>query len=287
MHRFTAFGSAGLLAAHLAVGFAQNSTVECAKGLKMFVSRGTDEDMGFGVTGALVNAIAQQIEGSDSVYIAYPATDGNPSYFDSAANGTGLIKEAVTEYAQACPNSKMALFGYSQGGQITTNAMCGQPPVWATYGGVGGGDLEKIIEFSKPLPTNATKNVVSVVVFGDTTHRDDAPYNHGNSTGQGIFWRADISSCEALGDRIRSYCSAGDPFCDVGDLVIPRTHLTYIQDYGVEVAAYVVEQFESGDDAVESSSESTPTPVPENFATGMMPKPVLAMAVCLLTAMVM
>lgn len=124
------------------------------------------------------------------------------------------------------------------------------------------------------------------MLFGDTTHRSDAPYNHGNSTGQGIFWRADISTCEALGDRIRSYCTAGDPFCDVGDLVIPLTHRTYIEDYGEEVAAYIIGQFESGDDAAESSSESTPTPVPENSGTETKPETAIAMAVFLFTAMV-
>lgn len=88
--------------------------------------------------------------------------------------------------------------------------------------------------------------MVSVVLFGDPTHRDDAPYNYGNSTGSGDFWRHDISPCEALGSRIRSYCDAGDPFCDVNYEPDIYTHLKYIERYGVEVAQFVVGQYNNG-----------------------------------------
>lgn len=112
MRGFTHITFAGLLAA--GISSAQNSTVECASGLKMFVSRGTDEDMGLGVTEALVEVIASQIEGSEYTAIEYPASGENPSYFESVANGTQLVRRAVTSYAEACPDGKMALFGYSQ-----------------------------------------------------------------------------------------------------------------------------------------------------------------------------
>lgn len=51
-----------------------------------------------------------------------------------------------------------------------------------------------------------------------------------------------------MGSRIRSYCTAGDPFCDVGNPVNAdaEAHLTYVEDYGEEVVAYVVEQYRNG-----------------------------------------
>lgn len=100
--------------ATVSLSLAQNSTVRCAPGLKMFVSRGTGEDMGLGVTEALVEVIASQINGSDYEAIEYPASFDNPSYFVSVSNGTGLVRSALTEYVEACPDSKIALFGYSQ-----------------------------------------------------------------------------------------------------------------------------------------------------------------------------
>lgn len=92
----------------------RNATAQCAEGLKMFVSRGTGEPMGLGVTEALVDAIAEQINGSDIEAIEYPASWEDPMYFYSVANGTTLVKEAINNYAMACPESKMAFFGYSQ-----------------------------------------------------------------------------------------------------------------------------------------------------------------------------
>jgi spore maturation protein SpmB len=80
----------------------------------MFVSRGTGEVMGAGATGALVDVIAEQINGSDIEAIEYPASMEDPLYFLSVANGTALVKEAITTYAAACPGSKVAVFGYSQ-----------------------------------------------------------------------------------------------------------------------------------------------------------------------------
>lgn len=48
-----------------------------------------------------------------------------------------------------------------------------------------------------------------------------------------------------MGSRIRSYCTAGDPICDVGNPINTdaEAHLTYVDDYGEEVIAYVVEQY--------------------------------------------
>ncbi|KAF4968609.1 hypothetical protein FSARC_4033 [Fusarium sarcochroum] len=266
------FVSAALLATSLVS--AQNPTTKCYD-LKMFVSRGTGENATYyGVTETLVKGIKRKIDGSDYEAIKYPATDDNPNYFASAANGTRLLKEAMRNYTEACPDSKIALFGYSQGAQITSNIVCGSPAVWAAYGGFAdvNAQFDEIIDFASPLPQEDFKNVISVVLFGDTTHRDDAPYNYGNSTGSGIFWRSDISGCKGLGSRIRSYCTAGDPFCDVGKYVNLNAHIKYIEDYGDEVAEYVVDQYKSGGNSSENSTDSpSSTPVPESVGTNIIP----------------
>lgn len=90
---------------------------------------------------------------------------------------------------------------------------------------------------------------MAVVLFGDTTHRSESSYNRGDSTGSGIFWRADADACEGYGDRIRSYCTAGDPFCDVGPNINATAHLTYVADYGEEVTDFVVAQYKNGGEA--------------------------------------
>lgn len=102
--------------------------------------------------------------------------------------------------------------------------------------------------------------MVSVVLFGDPSHRGDAKYNHGNSTGSGIFWRHDISACEAMGSRVRSYCDSGDPYCSVGPEVDASTHVTYLQRHSLEIARFVVDQYNNGGVLNESdAANSLPT----------------------------
>lgn len=105
--------ASGIIAAAAAVK-AQNSTVVCAEGLKMFVSRGTSETMGYGITESLVDTIADRIEASNAEAILYPASVADPNYFTSVGLGTIMVKEKMTAYARECPDSKMAWFGYSQ-----------------------------------------------------------------------------------------------------------------------------------------------------------------------------
>lgn len=181
MHSFTLLMAATLLAVTGVLG--QNLTVQCAEGLKMFVSRGTGEPMGLGATEVLVDVIAEQINGSDIEAINYPATEDDPVYFVSVANGTTLVKQAITNYATACPGSKMAVFGYSQvrdsrnliistlayhivqGAQITTNTFCGTPPIWAAYA-VPTAGIPGIMAFAQPLPVNITENgKLSLIIF--------------------------------------------------------------------------------------------------------------------------
>lgn len=173
MYPATLLMTAALLAAIGVSG--QNATIECAEGLKMFVSRGTGEPMGLGTTEALVDVIAEQINGSDIEAIEYPASWDDPLYFYSVANGTTLVKQAINNYAMACPGSKMAVFGYSQvlscndptlntlayravqGAQITTNTFCGSSPFWVAYA-VGEASIPEIMAFAQPMSANITKN---------------------------------------------------------------------------------------------------------------------------------
>ncbi|KAJ5103463.1 hypothetical protein N7532_003992 [Penicillium argentinense] len=240
------------------------------------VSRGTGELTDLGVTKALVDDIASQIEGSDIEAIRYPATWDDPVYALSVANGTQLVRKAITEYAKTCPDSKMAWFWYSQGAHITTNNFCGMPAIWGldqtenkTYTKP---ELGQIIALSYPLSEEVTKNVISIVLFGDPSQRNDTSYNYGswNNTGNGMFYRADTSACEALGSRIRAYCDAGDPFCDLGKFINGTAHKKYIDNYGEEVAQFVVGKYKNGSSSVNGSSSTTSssTSTPTNGSVG-------------------
>ena len=89
-------------------------TSECASGLYMIAARGTGEDPGTGAIGAVADDVADRIKGSDVVPLDYPASLTDPVYFDSVEDGGKAMKKAVEDYHTACPDGKMAIFGYSQ-----------------------------------------------------------------------------------------------------------------------------------------------------------------------------
>lgn len=80
----------------------------------MIVARGTNETAGPGVTGTLAEGIADRIDGSVIVPLDYPATFTDPDYWVSESEGVDELQEVITSYHGACPDGKIAVFGYSQ-----------------------------------------------------------------------------------------------------------------------------------------------------------------------------
>lgn len=132
------FASIALFAAAASVGSVRadsdNSTIECVDGLYMIIARGTGEDAGPGETGRVARRIAEQVKNSTILGLDYPASFngevGDNNYFESVEKGYEAMQEAIEEYSDACPDSLMAVFGYSQGAQITSDALCGGSGGW-------------------------------------------------------------------------------------------------------------------------------------------------------------
>jgi acetylxylan esterase len=103
---------------------AQNSTA-CSTGVHMLVARGSDEAPGPGRMGIIADGILEAIPGSNIESVAYPATF--TEYAESVNDGIEAMGFALTRYAERCPDSKVVLMGYSQGGQVTINTLCGGP----------------------------------------------------------------------------------------------------------------------------------------------------------------
>ena len=78
----------------------------------MIIARASTEAPGEGAIGAVATMVKNAIPGSDSEAVDYPAT--LTDYQNSEASGVAGMQKSVTEYATRCPNSKIALMGYSQ-----------------------------------------------------------------------------------------------------------------------------------------------------------------------------
>jgi hypothetical protein len=117
----------GILAA---TATAANSNTTCATGLYILCARGSGEAAvspegiypdNTGSPGVLALEVTKQINGSVIAGVIYPATDpiatGNlnlTAYYPSEDAGAKAILEEVNQYHSSCPDSKIALIGYSQ-----------------------------------------------------------------------------------------------------------------------------------------------------------------------------
>ncbi|ENH75054.1 Acetylxylan esterase 2 [Fusarium oxysporum f. sp. cubense race 1] len=253
---------------------------ECADGLYMIAVRGTGEDKGSGRIGEIAEDVSKRVNGSIVSPLDYPATLQDPDYFDSEEAGVKALSAALDDYHSSCPNGKIAVFGYSQGGQVATDVFC------------GGSD-------NKPLTMSLVKDsVVAVIAFGDPSHVANLTYDRGTSKNDGIFERPsnETKLCEDnYSDIIRSYCDTGDVYCDVGKN--NETHGSYFEKYGKEVVDFVVERYEkalkdeststqtstaaataeASSSATASDAPSATTAAPGNAAAGLVPGLVLAM----------
>jgi acetylxylan esterase len=117
---------------------AASSNTTCATGLYILCARGSGEPAVApnltdytGSPGLVANAVAKQINGSVIAGVVYPATNPVPdnlnltnpgalkslnltSYYLSENLGASAILEEVNQYHSSCPDSKIALIGYSQ-----------------------------------------------------------------------------------------------------------------------------------------------------------------------------
>nr|CEG05627.1 unnamed protein product [Fusarium clavum] len=266
-----------LSTAVLAAGtFAQKSDKTCYDGLYMIAARGTGEDQGPGVIGKIADAVAERINGSHVTGLSYPATLQEPAYEESESKGVESLQKDLNNYFDKCPDSKVAVFGYSQGGQVATDVFCGG----------SGGDFPT----NKPLSVDEVKkNVVAVITFGDPSHVANVSYDAGNSIKDGIFQRNDTRLCEDnYSDILHAYCDTGDVYCDRGNDT--EVHGSYFEKYGKDVVDLVVERYESAmsegtatptseatTSATSGTSEATSTDAPGNGAAGLVPGLALAM----------
>lgn len=112
------------LAGLVAVVTAQaDSACVTGSAVHMIIARASLEPVGPGILGNVSTLITQQLAGSDSVAVDYPATLDN--YTISESMGVSAMKTLVMDYATKCPDSKMVLMGYSQGAQVTADLLCG------------------------------------------------------------------------------------------------------------------------------------------------------------------
>ncbi|KAF2005174.1 carbohydrate esterase family 5 protein [Amniculicola lignicola CBS 123094] len=222
--KITAAAAAFSLASLAAANPVEISERQSCPKVYVFGARETTvaQSNGFGTGANLVRSVVSAYSGTGSEAIVYPACGGQSqcggiSYDNSATQGTAAVVKAVTAYNAKCPTTQIVLIGYSQGGQIMDNALCG---------GAGG-----------TLTGAALAAVKAAIFLGDPHNRAGLPYNVGTCTAQGFAARPAGFTCAAAADKIQSYCDAADPYCCTGNDA--NAHQQYVNKYGTQALNFI------------------------------------------------
>jgi len=144
---------------------------DCATGLHIIVARGSSEEPGMGRAGVVAGNITLEIPGSDSVGVDYPATFS--AYDDSKSEGSSEMAHMVFDYKKQCPDTKIALIGFSQGAHALMDLLCNT-------------DIEEGYTLPAERVDEFWQNVVAAVAFGDPSHSPGHPWNAGDADTEGV-----------------------------------------------------------------------------------------------------
>lgn len=160
--------------------------VTCYSGLYIIVARGSNESPGEGTPGSVADLVEASIPGSGSVATDYPATITGPLYPDSVTEGIDDTIAKIQAYVDTCgAASRIALVGYSQGGNVMTNVLAGgvnkPDPITPAYA-----QYSTSISFDGLNMDINDAIVTAVTVFGDPTYSEGQSFNVGTSTSDGV-----------------------------------------------------------------------------------------------------
>jgi acetylxylan esterase len=101
-----------VLATFIAPSIAQTvSSTNCASSVHLLLLRGEGTGDDLNVLDTIQNLVLEQIPGSTSLGLPYQ--HGNSDKQFAAYNGSMLLQQYIAEYATSCPDSKIAILGYS------------------------------------------------------------------------------------------------------------------------------------------------------------------------------
>ncbi|KAL4959226.1 cutinase [Aspergillus stella-maris] len=212
------------------LAFISQALAQSCPDIHVFGARETSVSAGFGSSTTVVNAILNAYSGATSEAIDYPACGGQSScggvsYSASISAGINAVASAVNSFNTQCPDTRLVLVGYSQGGEIFNTALCG-----------GGVPNQGVINTAVRLSSSAVEMVKAAIFMGDPLYVAGLSYNVGTCTAGGFNARPSGFSCPSA-SKIQSYCDSPDPYCCNGNDA--ATHQGYGSEYGSDALQFV------------------------------------------------
>ncbi|KAJ6145301.1 hypothetical protein N7470_009196 [Penicillium chermesinum] len=100
----------------------------CATGVHAILIRGQGPGDHLNVLVTMQNLVLELIPGSSSV--ALPFNHGDDDHRVAAAEGALMMQQYIRDYVASCPKSKIFLLGYSLGGIVVMDGLCGTSSLW-------------------------------------------------------------------------------------------------------------------------------------------------------------
>ena len=161
----------GALGTSVALNAAPASAAPGCPDVQVIFARGTVEPAPpVGLTGlAYAEALRSQLPGRSVAVkgVDYAASDqfnNRVKFVRSVADGVRAAQREVTTTARNCPNTRIALGGYSQGAVVAGYATSGKIAIPDRY-------RQYESEVPPPLPASVTRHIAAIVLFGAPSDR--------------------------------------------------------------------------------------------------------------------
>lgn len=195
------------------------------EGVQIIALPGTNVANGtYGLTQSFVNNVLGKIPNSDTMSLNYNRFHNvslASMFFAGEVNeGFGALQQAVQNYTTACPNTPIVIHGYSEGGCVVMNALCG-------------GNYYPFSNAAPALAASYANNIIAVILYGQETRVAGQSYDLGTCNSNApvgccslgadflllTFFqhlaRPNPSSCAAFAPVIMDFCFADDADCCV------------------------------------------------------------------------
>lgn len=213
-------------------------------------ARGTGEPSQGQLLSPVARAISQARPGDVHVLdLDYPA---DTDVKEGGTIGVRTLIDVLNVQADACPDQRFVLLGYSQGALVVGDALAVPDArmVGATVGAVSEEALDRVL---------------AVVFYGDPRFVGDEEYNVGSYDPEtdGLLPRPE-GALDSVGERLRDYCVSGDFICQSSLDFDEEPHVEYYSN-GMQGdgAAFAITQLDRAGTELRGDDEDRETPSPD------------------------
>jgi pimeloyl-ACP methyl ester carboxylesterase len=163
-------------------------------------SEAADPTASIGLLAGLTDPLAQRWASDGTAlavsYVPYPATVDRPFYFTSERRGAERLARDAGAVAERCPDTRILLVGYSQGGDVVSDV------------------LHRAANGTIALPPD---RIAGAIMLG-SPRRDPRAPNLLDTPGRGVLGPRPTRELAVYDGRVHEVCAPGDPICATENL---------------------------------------------------------------------